>query len=63
MQAAQHVFDRSTVVVLHKIHVTLDQLGELAAVETFKKEAALVAEHFGFDDEDVGDGGGYHIHG
>jgi hypothetical protein len=48
---------------LHKIHVTPDQLGELAVVEAFKKEAALVAEHFGFDDKDVGNGSGYHIHG
>jgi hypothetical protein len=51
------------VVVLHKIHVTPDEIGELAAVETFKKEAPLVAEHLGFDDENVGNGGGYHIHG
>jgi hypothetical protein len=63
MQAAQHIFGRSTVIVLHKIHVTPDEISELATIETLKKEAPLVAEHFGFDDQDVGNGGGYHIHG
>ena len=62
VQAAQHIFGRSTVVVLDKIHATPDEISELAAFETFKKEAPLVAEHFGFDDENVGYGGVYHMH-
>jgi len=62
MQPAEHVFGRARVIVLHKIHVTPGVLDELPAVESFKKEAALVAEHFGFDDEDVGDCGGDNFH-
>ena len=32
-------------------------------VEAFEEEAALVAEHFWFDDEHVGDSGGGDLHG
>jgi hypothetical protein len=31
---------------------------EVLLVEAFKKEASAVAEHFGFEDEQVGDVGG-----
>jgi len=48
--------------ILHKVHVPPDQIGELAAVEAFKKEATFVAKHLGFDDENFGNGGGDALH-
>jgi hypothetical protein len=41
-------------VVLNKIYVAPDQFGELAAVEAFKKETAIIAKHFGLDNNDIG---------
>ena len=57
MQAAQHVFSRFRVVVLDKIHIAPGQFGKPAPVEAFKKEAAIVAKYFWFDDQQIGDGG------
>jgi hypothetical protein len=45
------------VVVLHKVQVQASRFFESFLVEAFKEETAGVAEYFGFDDEDVWDGG------
>ncbi len=45
-------------VVLHKVHIQASDLLEVLLVEAFKKEASAVAEHFGLEDEQVGDLGG-----
>jgi len=57
VQATQDVFGGATVVVLHEIYVAADKVSKLLAVKIFKKEAPLISEHLGFDDEHVGDGG------
>ena len=57
MQSAQHVFGRFRVVVLDEIHISTGQFGEPTPVVAFKKEAALVAKYFGFDDQQIWDGG------
>lgn len=58
VQAAQHAFAASAVVVLHKAHIQASDLLEVLLVEAFKKEASAVAEHFGLEDQNVGDVGG-----
>ena len=52
----------AAVVVLHKAHIQASGFVKGFLVETLKKEAARVAEHFGFEDEDFGDGGGRELH-
>ena len=56
VQAAQHVFDRA-MVVLNEINIAACQFGEFAPVEAFEEEAAVVAEYFGLDNQQAGDGG------
>ena len=63
MQAAQHAAGAAAVVVLHKVKVQAGGFIEGFLVEAFVEEAACVAEHFGFDDEHVWDGGGGDVHG
>ena len=63
MQAAQHALGTAAMVVLHEVEVQAGGLVEGFLVEAFKEKTACVAEHFGFDDEDVGDGGGGYLHG
>jgi hypothetical protein len=58
VQAAQHALGAAAVVVLHKVHIQASDMVEVLLVEAFKKEASAVAEHFGFEDEQVGDVGG-----
>ena len=55
MQSSQHVLSRFRMVVLHKIHITPDQISEQSSIVTFEKESAIIAKHFGFDDQQVGD--------
>src|ERR1039457_3415038 len=62
VESAQHILSRARVVVLHEIHITASQLGELAPIETFKKETAIITKYFGFDDQQVGDGGMNQFH-
>lgn len=51
-------------VVFHKIQVQASGFIKGSLIEAFIEESARVAEHLGFDDEDVGDGGGrYYLHG
>ena len=45
-------------VVLHKFHIQAGDLVEVLLVEAFKKGASAVTEHFGLEDEQVGDAGG-----
>ena len=45
VQAAQHVFGRARMVVLHEIYIAASQFGEFAPVEAFKKETAVIAEY------------------
>src|SRR5450756_1593557 len=54
MQSAQHVLRGARVVVLHEIDIASGQLGKLLPIEAFEKEAAVVAEYLGFDDQQVG---------
>jgi hypothetical protein len=54
MQPAQHALRRARMVVLHEIQVQ-PQCGEGLAVPAFHEEAARVAEHPGFDQEDAGE--------
>ena len=62
VQSAQHVLRGARVVVLHEIDIAAGQLGKPAPVETFKKESSVIAEYFGFDDQQVGDGGMDQLH-
>jgi hypothetical protein len=55
VQAAQNPFGAAAVVVLHKVSVQASGLVEVLLVEAFKKEASAVTEHFGLEDQDVGD--------
>ena len=57
VQAAQHVFDRTRVIVLHEIHIAPGDLSKLAAIEAFEKKSALIAEHARFDNQQVGNTG------
>ena len=47
VQATQHALGRLAVVVLHKGFVQASGLREITRIETFKKEAARIAKHFG----------------
>ena len=58
VQATQHALGAAAVVVLHKVHIQAGDVVEVLLVEAFKKEASAVAEHFGLEDQDVGDVGG-----
>ena len=49
-------------VVLHEDHLTTDGLIESLLVETFHEEAARIAEHLGFEDQNAFDGGGGDFH-
>lgn len=40
-------------VVLHEVDFPPEDFSKAAVVEAFKKEASLVAEHFGFENEDI----------
>ena len=62
MQAAQDALGAAAVVVLHKIDIKAGGFVEGFLVEALIKEATGVAKHFGFDDEDVWDGGGGDFH-
>ena len=46
-------------IVLHEIYMAAGQFGKLALAETFKKESTVIAEYFGCDDQQVGDGSMY----
>jgi hypothetical protein len=58
VQATQHALGAAAVVVLNKVHIQAGDLLEVLLVEAFKKEASAVAEHFGLEDQNVGDVGG-----
>ena len=62
MQASQHAFGATAVVVLHKIDIKAGSFVKGVLVEAFIEEATGVAKHLGFDDEDVWDGGGGDFH-
>ena len=62
MQAAQHALGAAAVVVLHKVQVQAGGMVEGFLVEAFEEETTGVAEHFGFDDEYVWNGGGGDFH-
>ncbi len=49
-------------VVLHEFALQPGGLLEGAGVEALKKEAARVTKNLGFEDENVGDGGGGGLH-
>ena len=58
MLSAQMALRTAAVVVLHEIHVRTVGFIKSFLIGSFAKGAARVAEHFGFDDEKVGNGGG-----
>ena len=45
-------------VVLHELALEAGGLFEGFGIEAFEEEATVVAEDFGFEDDDFGDGGG-----
>ena len=45
-------------VILNEFALEAGGLFEGAGVKAFEEEATVVAEDFGFEDEDVGNGGG-----
>src|SRR2546425_426565 len=62
VQAAQHAAPRARVVVLHEVRVQAGGLAERLAVVAFQKEAALVAEDFRLEDENLRDLGRDDLH-
>ena len=56
MQSAHHIFLRVRVVVLHEC-VADAELSKSTLVVTLQKEAAVVAEHFGFEQQNSGQAG------
>ena len=56
MQSAQHAFAAAAVVVLNKVQGEAGGLVKGFLVEAFIKEAARVAEHFGFDHKHIRNG-------
>ncbi|MCY1549740.1 hypothetical protein D9M68_859270 [compost metagenome] len=62
MQAAQDAPGRARVVVLHEAAPQAGRGLENALVETLEKEAALVGQDTGFQDQHVGDGLRDHFH-
>lgn len=62
MQPAQHAADRFRMVVLHELDIEPGGFAEGFAVVALEEESALVPEDFGFDDQDVGDGGTDDLH-
>src|SRR3989338_5327785 len=63
VQPSQHVLCRARVIILHEVHLPSNKLGKLAPVETFKKEATIIAKHFGLNDQQVWNGGLNSFHG
>ena len=51
MQAAQHIFFRARLIVLHERNVCAGSLFEVALIVAFKEIAAIVAEHAGFEEK------------
>ncbi len=62
MQPTQYAFNRSAVVVLHKIDGAADGGFKLGVVEAFKEKAAFVTEYGRFDDFYVWDFGVDDVH-
>ncbi len=62
VQTAQHAFLRARVVVLHKLLLQSCDLSEVASIEAFIKEAALIAKNLGLDDQYTRQLSSRHIH-
>ena len=62
MQAAQDVAGGLGVIVLHKIDIEPGRFMEGAPVETLEEEAPVVAEHFRFDEQHIGNPGRRSLH-
>jgi len=63
MQAAEDAADGARVVVLDEGCADASGLFEDAGVEGFEEETAGIAEDFGFEDEQIGDGGADDVRG
>ena len=62
MQATQDVAGGLGVIVLHKIDIEPGRFMEGAPVETLEEEAPVVAEHFRFDEQHIGNPGRRSLH-
>jgi hypothetical protein len=55
VQATQDVLGGAGVIVLHEIDFSADGSIKLRLVEAFKEKASIIAEYFGFEQNDIGD--------